>query len=166
VSSNIHPRTFYVGYQGGQTDAPFCFQIIEQKQPRCDVFWSVHYLQRSARQLGAVRAITPGRDDGLLDACIAFYPQHFRHCPALRRVERLVRHTPHLNFRQPDAAEAFEFWPQLREEARPAFDQLRVYEAVLRPVEGPSAARYPAAPWWSAAARVATSLWRAPMRAA
>jgi len=134
-------------------------EIIETRVSRSESLWSVHYLERSALQLGAVLSLTPAGQDCLLDACIAFYPQHFRHCESLRSVERLLRHTSHLDFNQGEPKDALQFWPQLRKEARPAFEQLVVYEAHLRPVVV-SQHHSGSQPWWTAAARAAGSLWR------
>lgn len=90
----------------------------------------VHYFDRSIRQLGGVTSIIPAHPDdplSLLDACIAFFPQHFRDCPSLRACEKQLRGTAQLNFAR--GGNAPKQWEQLRHEAGEAFMQLAIYQA-------------------------------------
>jgi hypothetical protein len=98
-----------------------------------------HYFDESIRPLADVRVIVPaGPDhpDSLVDACIAFYPQHFRSCPSLAEVEVAIRDLERLDF---DASlqEIPSAWATLREEARPLFRELNIWRADLEPINQP-----------------------------
>ena len=97
-----------------------------------------HYFDTTLKPLGQVRIVVPaGPDnpDSLLDACIAFFPEHFRSCPSLAGVESALRETERLDF---DAArhKIPEAWFALREEARPLFQQLPLWRADFVPLGG------------------------------
>lgn len=93
---------------------------------------------------GITRVIpeAPGGPDGLLDACLIFCPDHFAGGASLEqlREELELRAEPH------DGERVLEWsslprrlralWAAAREEARGAFGQLTLYEAVLEPVHG------------------------------
>lgn len=95
-----------------------------------------HYIDSSIQPLGSVRTLVPARPDDpdmLLDACIAFFPQHFEQCPSLKAAATLLGGATHLDFDLGNK-DVSAIWPQLREEARPYFKQLNIFEAVLQPV--------------------------------
>jgi hypothetical protein len=72
----------------------------------------------------------PDHPDALLDACIAFFPQHFRRCASLAAVEAALRGAERLDFdAEPDAIPPA--WAKLREEARPLFGELMIWCADL-----------------------------------
>lgn len=76
----------------------------------------------------------PNHPDPLLDACIAFCPWYFRGCPSRGEVEMTLRDPERLDLH---------LYPQviptacarLREEARPAFAEMNIWRADLRPLE-------------------------------
>ena len=71
--------------------------------------------------------------DALIDACIAFYPQHFRSCPSLAEAALVLNDTDCLDF-DIGTTNVPVIWPKLREEARPLFKQLCVMQARLERV--------------------------------
>lgn len=96
-----------------------------------------HYFDKSIKPIGKLRVIVPARPDhldALLDACIAFCPQHFSECPLLREIESVLRDAERLDFdaRPQDVPAA---WARLREEARPLFAGMNIWQADLMPIE-------------------------------
>ncbi len=88
------------------------------------------------KPLGSLRVVVPARPndpDGLIDACIAFYPSWFSDCPSLALVSRQLKGQTCLDF---DLGRALipKEWYQLREEARRKFDDLVIYDGHLRSV--------------------------------
>ena len=95
-----------------------------------------HYIDCSIKPLGAIKTLVPeGPDDprSLLDACIAFFPKHFEQCPSLAEAAFLLEDATRLDF-DLDKPNIPVIWRKLREEAQPYFNQLHIFEAVLRPV--------------------------------
>jgi len=76
----------------------------------------------------------PNHPDALIDACIAFYPQHFRSCPSLAEAALVLNDTDCLDF-DLGTTNVPVIWKQLREEARPLFKQLCVMQARLERVD-------------------------------
>ncbi len=96
-----------------------------------------HYIKRSIRPLGAVKCLIPEGPDhpnALIDACVAFYPDHFRDCPSLPVVAELLAGVERLDF-DLGKENIPEEWPQLRSEARPLFQELNIFEARLHPIK-------------------------------
>lgn len=126
----VYSRIYCVGSQTNESECYVKLQIFvgEGEQLRYDV----NYLDRTVTQLGGIRSLLPERRDdpqSLLDACIAFYPQHFRDCPSLRCVEKMMRRVRELDLcAKPTPPE----WRRLRTEAMEAFKSLRIYEAPIR----------------------------------
>jgi len=92
-----------------------------------------HYFDQSIRPIGKLRSIVPvGPDqpDSLLDACIAFCPRYFRKCPSLAAVEAALRDVERLDF-DLYPQEVPEAWADLREEARPFFSEMNIWQADL-----------------------------------
>lgn len=96
------------------------------------------YRDRTLRPLGAVATVVPrgpSDPDGLLDACLAFFPLPFRDCPSLAEVERSLRGVHHLDFDSPWKNHP-PAWDRLREEARPLFARLSLWKADFVPHSG------------------------------
>ena len=58
-------------------------------------------LDKSLKPMGKVRVIvphSPDHPDSLVDACLTFFPDHFRSCPSLSTVECKVRGLEQLDF--------------------------------------------------------------------
>lgn len=95
----------------------------------------VHYIDKSIKPLGAMKVIVPEGPDhpnALLDACIAFFPQHFGKCPSMGTVSAQMTGVTHLDFDSGRDKVPKEWW-QLRREAWPLMKELCIFEAVLNP---------------------------------
>jgi hypothetical protein len=122
------------GFQGADGVNPILMQIWVGDGGR--QWLEPHYFDRSIKQLGSIKTLIPERPDdprSLLDACIAFFPKHFEQCPSLAEVALLLEDATHLDF-DLDKPSIPVIWRKLREEARPYFNLLHIFEAVLRPV--------------------------------
>ena len=125
------------GFQGADGVNPIVMQIWVGDADR--QWLEPHYVDRSIKPLGAIKTIVPERPDdpsSLLDACIAFFPKHFEQCPSLAEAASLLDDVTRLEFDQGNTA-ILAIWPKLREEAKPYFKRLHIFEAVLRPVITP-----------------------------
>ena len=86
---------------------------------------------RHIRPMGRINVIIPaGPDhpDALIDACLAFFPEHFESCPSLTQVAEGLAKAKRIDFHWDGEPTG---WAQLREEARPLFEELIIYEGVL-----------------------------------
>lgn len=122
------------GFQGADGVNPIQMQIWVGDGNR--QWLEPHYVDSSIKPLGAVQVFVPAKPDDpdtLLDACIAFYPQHFEQCPSLKQAAILLENVTHLDF-DLGKKDIGSIWPRLRKEARPYFKQLHIFEAVLQPV--------------------------------
>ena len=122
------------GFQGADGINPILFQIWVGDADR--QWLEPHYVDASIRPLGSVRTIVPeGPDDpsALIDACIAFFPEHFKQCPSLTVVRGQLQTVTRLDFNlgKDDIPKE---WTQLRREAWPFFKKLTIFEAVLSPL--------------------------------
>ena len=68
-----------------------------------------------------------------LDACLVFFPEHFELCPSLPEAAGSLEGMTRLDF-DLDKQAIPVIWPKLREEARPYFKRLHIFEAILTPV--------------------------------
>ena len=95
------------------------------------------YFDKPVGPLGSIRSLVPdgpGHPDALIDACIAFCPDYFRSCPSLAVVEAALGKEEMLDFNAaPKKIPAA--WSRLREEARPIFAELGIWQADLVPLE-------------------------------
>ncbi len=123
------------GFQGVDGINPISLQIWVGEGNR--QWLEPHCLDSSIRPLGSVRTIVPeGPDDpsALIDACIAFFPKHFRQCPSFAVVERQLQTATRLDF-DLGKDDIPKEWAQLRREAWPFFKKLTIFEAVLSPLQ-------------------------------
>lgn len=123
------------GFQGADGVNPILMQIWVGDGDR--QWLEPHYIDHSIKPLGAIKTLVPERPDdprSLLDACIAFFPRHFQKCASLAEAAILLRDATRLDF---DRSNVPVIWPRLRDEARPHFERLHIFEAVLRPVVKP-----------------------------
>lgn len=119
------------GYMGADGINPILLQILVGDADR--QWLEPHYFDTRIRPLGRIRTIVPQGPDhplALLDACIAFFPAHFRDCPSLVPVEQKVREFERLDFHL-GAKDIPAEWPALRQEALPYFRALNIFEAHL-----------------------------------
>jgi len=122
------------GFMGADGVNPIEFLVLVGDADR--QWLEPHYFDKSIRPVGRLRVIVPaGPDhpDSLLDACIAFYPQHFRSCPSLEEVESALREAERLDFHA-RSQEIPAAWASLREEARPLFAAMNIWRADLIPI--------------------------------
>jgi hypothetical protein len=122
------------GFQGADGVNPIQMQIWVGTADR--QWLEPHYVDPSIKPLGAIRAIVPEKPDdpvALLDACLVFFPKHFEQCPSLAEAAASLEGMTRLDFDQGKKAIP-SIWPKLREEARPYFKRLHIFEAVLTPV--------------------------------
>ena len=122
------------GFLGADGVNPIALQILVGDADR--QWLEAHYVNRSVKPLGSVRIIIPKRPDdpnALIDACIAFLPEHFANCPSLTVVAEKLQRSEKLDFDREDNIPAE--WPSLRREGLEAFKQLHIFEADLRPLD-------------------------------
>jgi hypothetical protein len=132
---------FYVfggqgGYMGADGVNPIALMILVGDGNR--QWLEPLYVDPELQGLGKLTAIVPARPDdpdNLLDACIAFFPASFAACPAFAAVEAALGAAERLDFdAQPEDVPPA--WPALREEARPVFAGLNIWQADLVPING------------------------------
>ena len=128
-------KVYYVGGLGGFMGAdginPIGFEIWVGNADR--QWLEVHYVKKGIRPLGKMKSFIPnGPDhpDSLLDACIAFFPEHFRSCPSLAKVREEIKDTERIDFSE--GIDVPPSWSKLREEARPLFKKLHIFKADLK----------------------------------
>ena len=149
-----YSRIYCIGDEGGALGAdginPIDFQILVGNGNR--QWLEVRYFNSNIRPMGKVEVIipaapyetirvdwtrhtTPGPNhpDALLDACLAFFPEHFESCPSLTQVVEALGNASSIDF---DLDGEPSGWAQLREEARSLFKHLIIYEAKLNKVNG------------------------------
>ena len=123
------------GFQGGDGINPILFQILVGDADR--QWFESHYFDSTIKPLGEVNVIVPEGPDhpnALLDACIAFFPDHFKSCSLLPTVNSALIGVKRLDFDLGKDDIPSE-WNGLREEARPYFKSLNIWEAILRPIQ-------------------------------
>lgn len=116
---------------GGDGVSHILFQILVGEAER--QWFEVHYLDKSIKPLGNITKIIPEANDhpdALLDCCIAFYPKYFESCPSLATIPKKVKTFRRLDFHH-GMDEVPEEWAALREEARPLFKNLYIWQAKL-----------------------------------
>ena len=119
------------GFRGADGINPIVLQILVGDADR--QWLEAHYLNPSIRPLGSLRITIPKRPNdpnALIDACIAFLPQHFANCPSFKSVARKLKNSERLDFDRGENVPVE--WPALRSEALDAFRQLHILEADLR----------------------------------
>lgn len=96
-----------------------------------------HYFSKKILPVGKLQTIIPSapdHQDALLDACIAFCPIFFKSCPSLAEVESALHEETCLDFDlNPDKIPTA--WATLREEARPIFAGMNIWQANLIPLD-------------------------------
>jgi len=125
------------GLQGADTVNPIEFLVLVGDADR--QWLEPHYFDTSITPIGRVQVIVPAHPDdpdSLLDACIAFCPRHFKSCPSLAEVERALADVDRLDFHlRPHDIPAG--WVELRQEAKPLFAAMNIWQADLVPLERP-----------------------------
>lgn len=131
-------KIYCIGGEGGFLGAdgmnPIDFQILVGDGNR--QWLEVRYFSRDIRPIGRVKVIIPaGPDhpDALIDACLRFFPEYFESCPSLTQVVEALGNVSRIDFHLDGEPTG---WTQLREEARPLFKHLVIYEAKLEKING------------------------------
>ena len=122
------------GFQGADGINPILFQIWVGDGSR--QWLEPHYVDTTIRPIAQVKRIVqakPNDPEALLDACIAFYPDHFRKCPSIHEAALVLADTILLDF-DSDSTNVPLVWAELRQEARVYFKELCVMQADLIPV--------------------------------
>src|ERR1043165_3053644 len=87
------------GFEGADGINPIRLQIWVGDADR--QWLEPHYVVKGIRPLGELKSLVPegpNHPHSLIDACIAFYPQHFRQCPTFSTVAELLRTSSGLDF--------------------------------------------------------------------
>jgi hypothetical protein len=119
------------GFDGSDGVNPIEFMILVGNADR--QWFEPHYVDLTLKPIGHLRSLVPRRPDdanALLDACMAFAPRYFESCPSLAEVTGALLHAERLDFQY--ATEGVPAaWVQLREEARPAFAAMNIWQGDL-----------------------------------
>jgi hypothetical protein len=130
-----YSRLYVIGEPGGFEGAdgvnPIDFLILVGEGHR--QWLEPHYFNKLIKPLGRLQTIvpsTPDDPDSLIDACVAFHPNYFRRCTLLSKVQAELADTDRLDFDAGSQAIPAA-WKDLREQARPYFLQMHVWQASL-----------------------------------
>lgn len=118
------------GFLGADGINPIILQIWQGDADR--MWFEPHYFVPNLKPIGDIKAMVPcfpEMEHSLIDACIAFYPEHFSQCRSLQKVEHELRGKTHLDFHL-DGPPAH--WEALRAEAARYFKRLYIFEAQLK----------------------------------
>lgn len=132
-----YSKIYCIGEEGGFLGSdgvnPIGFQIFVGEANR--QWLEVRYFEKGIKPLAGITRIIPkGPDDpdALLDACIAFYPEHFYTCPSMPVVLAELKPTELLDFHVGNIPQS---WPKLRSEARSLFAKLHIWKAILQQLQ-------------------------------
>ena len=134
-----YSRIYVVGGRGGFEGAdgvnPIAFQILLGQGNR--QWLEAHYFDSTIRPIGNLRVVIPEQPDhpnALLDACIAFFPDHFKDCPSFSAAAAEIQSLDALDFDMGRNRIPASWWT-LRKEARPRFNELSIWYGELVPLE-------------------------------
>ena len=131
-----YSKIYCIGDDGWDGINPIYFQILVGDSDR--QWLESRYFDRRIRPLGSVKIIIPtGPDhpDALIDACLTFCPKYFKSCPSLVYVSEVLANERRIDFHLDGEPLG---WARLREEARPFFKKITIYEAELKKIQGRS----------------------------
>ena len=117
------------GFMGSDGLRTISLQILVTESGRQALV--AYHLDRSIKPMGRVKVIIPvgpNHPNALIDAFLAFFPEYFESCPSLIQVREGLANARRIDF---DIDGEPAGWAQLREEARPLFEELIIYEGVL-----------------------------------
>jgi hypothetical protein len=121
------------GYLGADGINPIFFQILIGDASR--QWLEVLYVKKNIKPLGNVTRFVPRGPDNpnmLLDACILFFPDHFRKCATLNVVKEHLTGIDFVDF--DTGANVPEDWEKLREEAKEFVNELAIFKAELKQI--------------------------------
>ena len=122
------------GFLGGDGVNPVEVLILVGHSDR--MWFEPRYFDRDIWPIGRIQVTIPaGPEDpnALIDACLAFYPDYFSTCEALWIVQRELADWHRLDF-DADAKNIPPEWDELRDQARPLFEQMHIWHGKLAPV--------------------------------
>ena len=133
-------QIYVIGEPGGIFGAdgvnPIKFMILVGNSDR--QWLEPVYVDNAIVPIGNLRVIIPASanaPNSLMDACIAFCPEHFRTCPSLEKVCKLLKGIDCLDFNlSPEQIPSD--WYSLRKEAKPLFNTMKIWQADLVQVKG------------------------------
>ena len=102
--------------------------ILQQEGNRTSL--QVFYLDENVKPISSIRTLVPESPEDpymLLDSVIAFYPEFFKECTSLSKVKKQLKDIRFLDL-QLDMPNG---WKELREEALPYFQKLRINSATF-----------------------------------
>ena len=120
------------GFMGSDGLRTICLQIPVTESDRHALV--AYHLDKRIRPMGRVKVIIPTSSDhrdALIDAFLAFYPEYFESCPSLAQVAEGLANARRIDFHLDGEPTG---WAQLREEARPLFKKMIIYEASLNKI--------------------------------
>jgi hypothetical protein len=120
------------GYAGLEGTDTLCLAILQCEGNRR--WLEPKYFTPVLKPIGRVKTIippAPDHPDALLDALIAFLPEHFRPCPSFAAIARRLARATTLDF-DFCTPKALADWPRLRAEARPLMASLHIWRGDLR----------------------------------
>ncbi len=129
------------GFEGADGINPIDIQIWMGDGDRR--WFEVHYFKEGIQPIGNIKKLVPESaddPDALLDACLAFFPDYFKYCPALSIVKKKLQKKDWLDFDREKKSVPVE-WADLRMQARPLFEDLTILEADLVPMRRSRAKR-------------------------
>jgi len=121
------------GFEGVDGINPIYFEIFVGDADR--QWLEVSYFDKNIKPIGNIHKIIPegpNHPNSLIDACIAFYPEHFKNCPSMKLVEEKLSNYSSLDF-DLEKDKIPEEWFNLREEAMPYLKKLNIFKADIRP---------------------------------
>lgn len=131
-----YSKIYCVGDDGWDGINPIYFQILVGDADR--QWMESCYFDRRITPLARIKVIIPAgpnHPDALIDACLAFCPKSFESCPSLVHVSEVLENKTRIDFHLDGEPVG---WGQLREEARPFFRKITIYEAELKKIQGRS----------------------------
>lgn len=99
------------------------------------IWFESKFISTIIEPIGRIKTVIPeNREDKnmFLDACIVFFPKAFEKCPTLKIIQKKLKNKEFLDFNLDRNKLPMKEWEQLREEARPYFKKLYIFEAKLK----------------------------------
>ena len=120
------------GFQGADGITGIELEILVGESSR--QWYEGHYLKNKSNRLANVKRIVPAgpnHTNALIDSCICFLINSFKDCPSFKDVENELKLNKLEMLDFDDGKNIPHFWKQLREEARPIFNNLNIFEASI-----------------------------------
>lgn len=132
-----YSKIYCIGGEGGFMGADGINPIIAQlwvgdggRQ-----WFEARYFEKGFKAMASVKSMVPkgpNTMEGLIDATILFFPEHYRTCPSYSVAVRQLKGVDMVDFDLKNGVP--EIWSTLRKEAKPHFKTLNIYMANLNPL--------------------------------